>query len=552
MAQVFTVTVKIGDVVESSRDVVIAKWIDLDGVTIGSGFSAGTIADPLHPEETYRTCRFNCNDAAMNGVLSSNPDIIEIGTAGASSATLPKTVEIKHKASGFYYLFDLYPVTGSTTNAHIGTTIKWGSNTTTGFPTNNRTYTPQSCTFKLCAVSRSRTESGVTTRYLGFLCCISGGDYTSQSTINYIFSAAENLYGNQANPLPEIPTQGGGGFGSHDNSTDVTVNIGMKSSSFLAGLLGSGFNLYYVPSYHDLIRAAYYSLNGVNNLSDFVNNTAALFLNPSTYIVSATSIPVDKSVFGAGALQTTIRLGGLVSFNVNCYPLSHIYGDTDVYTFNFAAHEKMYYDSFMDFEPYTKITLFLPYIGFVPLRPSECNGGQITVQYRFEALSGKCVAFVKTTDRNGRNTGFYQYNGNAGFALPWVGNNGGGSQMFHSAASAAVALAMDAKGAAGNVAAFAREAAHFAAQDSRPTMQGGFGVNSGALGADEITLFIQRAQNAMPANYYDVHGYQTATGGTVGDYSGFTQFAYVEMETVPATDEEKTEIETLLKGGVFL
>lgn len=550
MAHVFTVTVKIGDTVQSTRDYVIAKWIDLDGVAIGTGFNAGTIANPLHPEDTYRTCRFSCNDSGMEGVLASAPDIIDIGNAGASSATLPKTVEIKHKASGFYYIFDLYPVTGSSTNAHIGASLKWGANTTTGFAATNRVYTPQSCTFQLCAVSKSRTEGGVTSRYLGFLCCISGGDYTSSANTNYIFSAEERMYGNQADPLPTVPTQGGGGFGTLNNSTDVTVNIGAKPAGFLGGILGgSGFNLYFVPSYHDLIRAAYYSLNGVNNLSEFFNNTAALFLSPSTYIVSATAIPVDKSVFGAGALQSTIRLGGLVSFNVSCYPLSSVYGDTDVYTFNFDG---MYYDSFMDFEPYTKVTLFLPYIGFVPLRPSECVGGQITVQYRFEALSGKCVAFVKTTDRNGRNTGFYQYNGCAGFALPWVGNNGGGSQLLHSAAAAGIALAMDAKGAAGNVAAFAKEAAHFAAQDSRPTMQGGFGINSGALGADEITLFIQRAQHATPAHYYDIHGYQTATGGTVGDYSGYTSFAYVELDTVTATDAEKAELETILKGGVFL
>ena len=181
MAQVFTVTVKIGDTVQSTRDYVISKWIDLDGVSIGSGFTAGTIANPLHPEEIYKTCRFSCNDSGMNGVLASMPDIIDIGNAGASSATLPKTVEIKHKASGFYYIFDLYPVTGSTTNAHIGTSLKWGSNTTTGFATSNRTYTPQSCNFQLCAVSKSRTDSGVTTKYFGFLCCISGARWSGSS-----------------------------------------------------------------------------------------------------------------------------------------------------------------------------------------------------------------------------------------------------------------------------------------------------------------------------------------------------------------------------------
>lgn len=550
MSQVFNVSATIDDTTVLDFDTVIAKWIDLDGVSGITQRGNGVMENPLHPTETYRVERFKVSDAVLSAVAASNPNVIDIGGAGASSETMPKIVKITHKASGFYFQIQLNPVTGSTENARLQLTARWGSDVPGYTFGTSYTYSPQSTNIRLYAASYTYRVSGTDYKFCGFIIDTIGGAPTSSQNTGVFFTADENLYGNQANPLPTVPTQGGGGFGTLNNSTDVTVNIGAKPAGFLGGILGgSGFNLYFVPSYHDLIRAAYYSLNGVNNLSEFFNNTAALFLSPSTYIVSATAIPVDKSVFGAGALQSTIRLGGLVSFNVSCYPLSSVYGDTDVYTYNFDG---MYYDSFMDFEPYTKVTLFLPYIGFVPLRPSECVGGQITVQYRFEALSGKCVAFVKTTDRNGRNTGFYQYNGCAGFALPWVGNNGGGSQLLHSAAAAGIALAMDAKGAAGNVAAFAKEAAHFAAQDSRPTMQGGFGINSGALGADEITLFIQRAQHATPAHYYDIHGYQTATGGTVGDYSGYTSFAYVELDTVTATDAEKAELETILKGGVFL
>ena len=547
MSQVFNVHITIGDDVISDYDVVISKWVSIDGLSGITPRNTSQIANPLHSDDKYYLARFQITDTIVSAVAGSAPDFIDLGSAGASSESTPKIIKITHKASGFYYNIRMNPVTGSTENARLQINAKWGDNNTAAGYQITTTYHPQSTTIRAYAVSHKHTAGGIERTFEGFIWDFIGGTDTDSPQMQ---SAEESLYGNQANPLPAEPTQGGGGFGTLNNSTDVTVNIGAKPSGFLGGILGgSGFNLYFVPSYHDLIRAAYYSLNGVNNLSEFFNNTAALFLSPSTYIVSATAIPVDKSVFGAGALQSTIRLGGLVSFNVSCYPLSSVYGDTGVYTYNFDG---MYYDSFMDFEPYTKITLFLPYIGFVPLRPSECVGGQITVQYRFEALSGKCVAFVKTTDRNGRNTGFYQYNGCAGFALPWVGNNGGGSQLLHSAAAAGIALAMDAKGAAGNVAAFAKEAAHFAAQDSRPTMQGGFGINSGALGADEITLFIQRAQHAMPNHYYDIHGYQTATGGTVGDYSGYTQFAYVELDTVSATDAEKVEIESLLKAGVYL
>lgn len=552
MAQIFNVSATIGDDTVLDFDSVISKWIDLDGVSGVTQTGNGVMENPLHTTETYYVERFRVSDAVLSAVASSSPDIIDLGGAGASSETMPKIIKITHKSSGFYFQIQLNPVTGSTENARLQLTARWGNDTPGYTFGTSYTYSPQSTTIRLYAASRTYSVSGTAYKFSGFIIDTIGGAPITTTNKGVFFTAQDDLYGHQANPLPPTPTQGGGGFGSYDNSTDVTVNIGMKSGSFLAGILGNGFNLYYVPDYSDLVRAAYYSLNGVNNLSDFMNNTAALFLNPSTYIVSAVTMPIDKIAFSPQTMSSTIRLGGLISFNVNCYPLRKLYGDSEIFTFNFRNHEGMYYDDFRDFEPYTKITLYLPYIGFVPLKASECNGGIITVQYRFEGLTGKCICFVKTTDRNGRNTGFHQFNGNAGFSLPWVGNNGGGTQMLHSAANAAVSLIKGENAAISNAAGFAASAAQFLAHDSRPYMQGGFGVNSGALGADEITLFIQRSQNAMPENYYDIHGFQTATGGTVGDYSGYTQFDYIDLEGVDATDTEKEEIEAVMKGGIYL
>lgn len=545
MAHIFTITEKIGDTVISQYDTVVSKWVSLDDIPGVTDKGNGSLTNPLKPEESFRMLRLEASDAVVSAVLASNPEIVLTIEAGASSQTTPKTYQIEHKESGWYWQITMNPQPGSTEYAQFFCTAYWGGHVAGNTYGGSRVYTPQNMKIKLAAVSK---KDGTPSKdYFGLMFCRVAGTYTVSGSP--VMTGEGGLFGAQSDPLPETTTHGGGGFGTHDNRTDVTVNIGTKGSGFLSGLLGSGFNLYYVPDYSDLIRAAYYSLNGVNNLSDFVNNTAALFLSPSTYIVSAAAIPLDKSAFGAGTIQHTIRLGGLIGFNVDCYPLSSVWGDSDVYTYDFDG---MYYDSYLDFEPYTKVTLFLPYIGFVPLKASECVGGQISVQYRFEAITGKCVAFVKTTDRNGRNTGFYQYNGDGGYSLPWVGNNGGGSQMIHSAASAAISIAKGSKDPVGDFGAFLSEAASFSANDSRPHMQGGFGVNTGALGADEITLFIQRAQHAMPENYYDVHGYQTATGGTVGDYTGFTQFAFVELSDCAATDAEKAEIESLLKGGVYL
>lgn len=539
MAYVFKVLQQIGDVAPTiDATLSITKLVDVSQI-ITSG-SKTDIDNPL-TGDTYKTLRTQISRANVDRILSNNPQTYDIGNGGAASTATPQITTLTND-SGIYWYCDAHIVAGTQNRISLSRSIKWGGQTVNSL---SESYTVNASKPNVTLIFVITTiESGNNAGTYFFVIYD-----THKNESMYSWGVETSAIEVETQPLPQTPTGGAGGFGNRDNRTDVTVNIGTKPSSFLSGILGgSGFNFYYVPSYHDLIRAAYYSLNGVNNLSDFVNNTAALFLNPATYIVSAVQIPIDKSAFGAGGLRHDIRLGGLVNFNVDCYNLTKLWGDSETFTFPFNG---MYFDSFMDFEPYTKISLLLPYVGVVPLKCSECVGGSVSVKYRFEGLTGKCIAFVYTTDRNGRNTGYYQYSGDAGFSVPWVGNNGGGSQMIHSAASAAISLASGTADLS-TVGDLAQTAASFYGSDSRPKMQGGFGVNTGVLGADDIAIFVQRAQNAMPEHYYDIHGYQTATGGVVGDYSGYTQFVYVDLENTTATDSEKAEIESLLKGGVFL
>ena len=539
MGYIFKLHQAIGDDVSIDKDVGISKLIDISRVVL-SGSTFGEIRNAITGEH-YRVLLRGIDHSRVAAIYTNNPEYISIGNAGTASQTTPQITTLTANA-GWEYRTRGYLIPASS-NILMTSSIYWGATAVNG---GNYTYTPTSDPAKqdvrYIPVTYTISDGAFAGEYYGI---IIDNQVSSTSDVLLVQKAA---WGAESEPLPQKPTGGAGGFGNRDNSTDITINIGDKPSGFLSGILGNGFNMYYVPNYSDLVRACYYSLSGVNNVSEFVNNTAALFLSPSTYIVSAVQIPMPPSAFGAGVLQHKIRMGGLLNFNVDCYPLGAFWADSDTFTYQFNG---MYFDNFMDFEPYTQINLLLPYVGIVPLRPSECVGGSVSVKYRFEALTGKCIAFVYTTDRNGRETGYYQYSGDAGYSLPWVGNNGGGSQMMHSAASAAIALGTG-KATADTALGIVSDFGGFMSKDTRPKMQGGFGVNTGIFGADDIVLFITRAQNAMPDHYYEVHGYQTATGGTVGDYSGYTEILYIDLEHCPATDAEKAEIESILRGGVYL
>ena len=563
-AQVFNISATIGDQTVLDEDVTISKWIDLDDISGVRQRGYGHLTDPLHTETQYYLASFEVTDAVIAAVKASAPNSFSIGDAGASSLAMKKIIKITHKNSGWYYNIELYPIPASTEEANISYIAKWGNDTSGNTFGTNFNYKPQGTKFTLYGVYKTFTSSSKTYKLYGFLVEFVGGAPVSSGSRPFIMSGEESLYGTNIDPLPPAPTGGGGGNGKFDNRTDVNVNIGIKGSGFLSGIIGDGFHFYYVPNYDELIKAMYYHINGVNNLSDWANNTMALFLSPSNYVVSATSLPCNRYVFDStgGVYDSSIKMGGLLSWNVNAFSLSNFWGDSEEFSYDFDG---MYFDDYRDFEPFTKMTLYLPYIGSVPLKASECNGGRISVVYRFEGITGKCLAMVKTTDRNGRQTGYYQYGGNAGFALPWIGNNGGGSQMIHSAASAVAGIdrkpveqvpngGVDVSGnfKYGAEALAALKITESYIQNTQPHMHGGFGVNTGALGADDIVLVIQRAQFANPDNYYDIHGFQTATGGVCGDYSGYTEFNLVELIDCEATQPEQNEILQLLKRGVYL
>lgn len=79
-----------------------------------------------------------------------------------------------------------------------------------------------------------------------------------------------------------------------------------------------------------------------------------------------------------------------------------------------------YYDSALDYSPYTTIKIFLPYIGEVELNTDEIMGKTINLRYRVDALSGKCIAFILVN-----NDVLYQFPGQMSMFIPLSAANYG-------------------------------------------------------------------------------------------------------------------------------
>lgn len=274
--------------------------------------------------------------------------------------------------------------------------------------------------------------------------------------------------------------------------------------------------------------------------ADFVDQLLKLFNDPMQAIIGLHKVYATPS---RGATQN-IKVGYLDS-GVSSRTVSAQY--TTIDCGSVSVNEV--FGSVFDYEPYTRINLFLPFIGVVPLSTADVMRSTIKVKYTVDVLTGACLADVIVT-RDGGGGSLYQYGGNASVTLPVSS----GSYMGIVSSLASIAGGVAATVASGGAAAPMLLGSVGGIMNAHTTVEhsGGFGGNVGAMGGKKPYLIISRPQTALAGNYQDYEGVPANTTVTIGNCTGYTQFQQVHLEGIMATGGELQQIENLLKSGVLI
>lgn len=214
------------------------------------------------------------------------------------------------------------------------------------------------------------------------------------------------------------------------------------------------------------------------------------------------------------------------------------------------CHEQ--FGNVFDYDPFTKISLYLPFIGIVPLNIDDVMRSTINVTYGVDVFTGACLAMVNVS-RDNHTVNMYQYAGVASVEYPLTGSvHGGLISGLLGLASGAVgaALASTGVGAVAGVATMAGGLSN--AAKSNNARSGGFSGNSGAMGIKIPYLIIERPQTKVAETFPRIEGYPTNYSSRLGDLSGQVNVKSVHVEGINATDVELKEIESLLKSGVLV
>ena len=276
--------------------------------------------------------------------------------------------------------------------------------------------------------------------------------------------------------------------------------------------------------------------------SPFLTNIGKLFQNPIEGVISLHKIfatPVDS---GTGNIVVGTLDSGVSSATVN-----QQYVEVDCGSVTLSED----FGNVFDYDPYTKIALYLPFVGIVPLNVADIMRSTISVKYGVDVFTGACIAMVSVS-RDGNSATLYQYTGNCAVHYPL--SNVQQSQLLSGLITVAAGIgSIVATGGAATPAAVAGIATGAAsALHSNIGRSGGFSANAGAMGIKIPYLIIERPQTKVADTFPQLIGYPTNYSIKLGDCSNHVVVKHVHVEGINATESELEQIESLLKTGVLV
>ena len=290
-------------------------------------------------------------------------------------------------------------------------------------------------------------------------------------------------------------------------------------------------------------------LNSLANFlwsTDFVDTIKKILQSPMDALISLALFPVTPPTDGTHNIALGYIDSGVAAPRVSDQFMT-------VQTSGLVVPHK--YNSYLDYAPYTRAEIFLPFIGFCPLNINDIMGKSVDVTYNIDLLSGVCTAIVHANAQS-----LYSYSGNMAMFLPLSAGNwarmltpifgmvggvtslaaGIGGVMGGAPLLASTSMAVRGAESIGNL------------DGNSVSRSGGISGNAGIMGDYQPFIVVTRPINDKPTTYDNNIGQTYNKSAQLGTLSGFTVVEEAHIEGMNATDAEKQEIERLLKEGVIL
>lgn len=342
----------------------------------------------------------------------------------------------------------------------------------------------------------------------------------------------------------------------YDNPEDIEDDPAKEPELPVKSAINTGFITIYNPTLAEVQELATYMWNADLTTIDFWKKLVA---DPMDLILGFSLLPCNVPSYGSSSVVV-----GLIDTGVSMTKAASQFVRVDCGSVNINE----LYHTCLDYEPYTKCELYLPYCGTHPISIDDIMNKTVHVTYHIDILSGSCVAYVMVNEAV-----YYTFSGNCAVSLPVTSQQfsqmiqasinlaanvgtmvatGGLSAPLAGTGSQAAQVGRAIRGATMGINTAAAAASTVMSMKPRIARSGNVGGMAGQL-ANQAPYFIFTRPRVSVANKQETYqGFPSNQSVTLSNLSGFTQVQSIHLSGVPCTDEELSEIYNLLSSGVII
>ena len=347
---------------------------------------------------------------------------------------------------------------------------------------------------------------------------------------------------------PDNPYDGGDDKGDDDNTSgdyDHTSDPVPEPDLPSVSVTDSGLVTLFAPTEAQLKALANYLWSDAFSLDNFKK----MLNNPMDCILGLTIVPVNVP----HGTAREITVGNIVT-TVSCNICPTQYVKVDCGTFTFDRHSMT--NSYLDYAPYSKCYLYLPFIGVQEINIDDFMQSTMHVVYHVDILTGAMFCYVMRDS-----SVMYTYMGQCAENVPLSSSsysNTIGSIMSAAASIVGVASMAATGGATAPVAAGllagATTSTANAVSSLKPSVahSGSIGGGAGIMGVNYPYLIFNTPHVSIPSQQRHYTGYPSNQIVKLSALSGFNVIQAINLSVSGANDSEMNEIESILKGGVIL
>ena len=354
--------------------------------------------------------------------------------------------------------------------------------------------------------------------------------------------------------------------GKEDSGGDDDDMDGMNNTSHTErqSIVNSPTNNYYILEYNGLNKFCNWFWNDILTqisgdytiLGDYAYNMlTGAYGDLNQYVTSLRKLNVNIDTFFTRKTGQPIKLGRYTLDNFVCDGISSdkpdmpLLAEIQVPMCHSKKENKPTFGSFLDYPPYTSVSIYIPFIGIVPIDGNMVVGRTIRLYGAVDVIAGTIHynVFVLTPKKEQSLIGSYE--GKCGVDIPLALDNSmqNSTNILKNVADVTTGLCTKSPSALLNVGngIFTEPISNLGAQTTNTTY----------YNPNKCALIMQSAIGNIPSNFGSTCGYMWCKSAALSDLTGLTICKNPRIgnfDDKTPTETERAEIYSLLETGVII